>query len=459
MSLPWDGDDSGSDDGDVETESSFHSVAAALLIRLRRDRSTSWKRIRFAAELTSASSTDEWISALQARGLQVVESTYADICDVVVWDGTAMPTGEEAATTVVPGGYFLSPASSSFPVPKDTAIHWNGPVEICPDWMLWERALCSVALDTCPWLQSTSPPRNIQEPQRVAVVPLSASERERGRIDDSTRSAVVDQVRDHGYCVVPGLLCAESCTSYGSAILEDMHAAADIIRSRGGNLYQPSATATGTYREISLREDWRLDLRDGPALRKVRREHPEFLRQHPDLMAICEDLMFPSDPKLAAGNYGKYNFSGTLQQRLSTGAVGGIVSLPAAADQAIHADTPHLFEVGDHLPPHYVNFFAGAIPPAPGVGPTALIHGSHRREYVAQHHVDEVLQPGMWNDLVRPRLEVGDVLVMDCRILHFGVANTHATIQRPLLYTNVTAHWFHDPKNWDDQEPIFEDPF
>lgn len=461
------------DEEDVATPVAYQ-VTAALLVRLRSDRSASWNRVVL---LPSTAENEVWIQALRDRSFVVASSLEENpSCDVVIWIGTpgdGMNTKSGTTTTnndhasilldqaggrLVPGGYWIYPTISDDTCVRPNNVEWtanDNNQQLCPGWLLSERASCSIATETCPWHQSV----HSKESRRVSVVPLSASERHDHTMSSPTRDRVVHHVLEHGYCVIPGLLCPQTCAAYGQAILADMHTAAAILQQNGGrNLYQPADTETGTYREISLREDWRLDLRDGPALRACRHEYADGLNSHPDLMAICVALLFPSDPYLARGNYGKYNFANnnTQKNRLSCSPIGGIVSLPGAADQAVHADTPHLFEVGPHLPPHYVNLFAGAIPAAAGVGPTALVHGSHRREYVAQYHTNEVLQPEVWNDLVRPRLEPGDVLVMDCRILHFGLANTHATVERPLLYSNVTAHWFHDPKNWDNEEPIFQ---
>jgi hypothetical protein len=68
--------------------------------------------------------------------------------------------------------------------------------------------------------------------------------------------------------------------------------------------------------------------------------------------------------------------------------------------------------------------------------------------------------------LVRPHLEAGDLVMFDCRVLHFGLANRSArsskaaaaskaapaatpAVWRPLLYANVTQRWFEDKKNWE----------
>jgi ectoine hydroxylase-related dioxygenase (phytanoyl-CoA dioxygenase family) len=145
-----------------------------------------------------------------------------------------------------------------------------------------------------------------------------------------------------------------------------------------------------------------------------------------------------------------------------------------AADQAIHADTPHLFEHSadpPYLPAHYVNVFMPGCPAVDRVGQTAFVHGSHRLDFVARYvqtNDNSNNQAGrggrlnpfhssIWKQLVRPGLDVGNVLIFDCRILHFGLANQHESVERPLLYTNMTMHWFHDPKNWEQQRRIFDE--
>ena len=145
-----------------------------------------------------------------------------------------------------------------------------------------------------------------------------------------------------------------------------------------------------------------------------------------------------------------------------------MISLPGAADQAIHADTPHLFEHID-LPPHYANLF---IPAVDGrnenndkeefrgdtlLGGTAFIVGTHKLEK-CEHLMNEKNRNERDMFTIRPSLCVGDALIFDCRILHFGMANMSKTSQRrPLLYINLTHTWFVDPKNWEDRERLFPD--
>jgi len=66
---------------------------------------------------------------------------------------------------------------------------------------------------------------------------------------------------------------------------------------------------------------------------------------------------------------------------------------------------------------------------------------------------------------LRPALDAGDVVLFDCRTIHYGLANTSQgdttgkdinAGRRPMLYLNVSQSWFHDPKNWDDRERIFD---
>ena len=149
--------------------------------------------------------------------------------------------------------------------------------------------------------------------------------------------------------------------------------------------------------------------------------------------------------------------------------------LPCVKDQAIHADTPHLFEHLDQLPAHYINAFAlgahvggvydndGNFTGSTSVGGTAFVHGSHKLSVTARWHQEDSTssllggtnREDMLRHAVRPSLQVGDVVLFDCRILHFGLANTSKSVQRPLLYVNMTHAWFHDPKNWNNRKQIF----
>jgi hypothetical protein len=64
--------------------------------------------------------------------------------------------------------------------------------------------------------------------------------------------------------------------------------------------------------------------------------------------------------------------------------------------------------------------------------------------------------------IMRPSLQLGDAVIFDTRMLHFGLANRNRMenrgvgLRRPMLYVNMTHAWFFDPKNWDNRQSIFE---
>mmetsp|Transcript_23666 Transcript_23666/g.32359 ORF Transcript_23666/g.32359 Transcript_23666/m.32359 type:complete len:246 (-) Transcript_23666:118-855(-) len=245
-----------------------------------------------------------------------------------------------------------------------------------------------------------------------------------------------------------------------------------------------------------MREAYRVDLRHGPrmvrsdALRKNKKPaesdandgaphqnnnnnnnnqhaHASFpFPGHPGIMAALQRLMSPpcSNPDAVHGNFGRWNFNGGGPGnpiKLKVGKLGAVVSLPGCADQAIHADTYHLYEHA-HLPPHYVNLFlptaaSGGEGISQTVGQTAFVIGSHRMDICAGL-VEGVTSPNITerdSRMVRPHLSAGDAILFDCRVLHFGLANKSLDIWRPLLYSNITMPWFEDKKNW-DMEYLFQ---
>lgn len=162
---------------------------------------------------------------------------------------------------------------------------------------------------------------------------------------------------------------------------------------------------------MAMREDFRVDLRDGPNISKLRRTMEDIdtdaldslgyivmdggegvvpsiidkkdiaqisdeskvasLRFNPFVLDIVRKLQNPhikedsqdgpSNQPLYKGNFGRWNFSGSgpngSPQPIRVGQIGSVISLPGAADQCIHADTAHIFETQDCLPCHYANLF------------------------------------------------------------------------------------------------------
>ena len=355
-------------------------------------------------------------------------------------------------------------------------------------------------------------------------------------------SAHVEQavkiLRRHGFVIIKGLLPPDQTLPYGEALLADFQSAIACLKGnkkRPVNMLIPHQVNEGrttqifeplSYREMSMREDLRVDLRSGPSLKRLADSHSskfnlqdsqsshmtpvtidsstigslEHFRFHPSLISILKALFNPVDDTLSRGNFGRWNFGNSgpdgTPQPFRIGPIGAVISCPGSGDQAIHADTPHLFEHINCLPCHYCNIFTpgfeiisdeenhgyfkhefdsdGVWTGNTTMGGTALVNGSHKLNVTAkllgeEDSVDssESMKRRQLLQLqtIRPALDVGDVLIFDNRCLHYGLANnsagdkTGANVnagRRPMLYLNVTQGWFHDPKNWDDRESIFD---
>jgi hypothetical protein len=256
----------------------------------------------------------------------------------------------------------------------------------------------------------------------------------------------IQSLETYGFVILPSLFTSQKSMhgihSWSNAIMSDFHSACDILKSSSlsslnhhkVDIFNPGKEETFdpiSYREMAMREDLRVDLRDGPCLKQVRtkerkneieildgisfrcvddnhyndnddefdgtiptiidskRKHDEStnhknksheqdksksLRFNPNVLEIVQKLFNPiyDAPQSASpdynpriplykGNFGRYNFNGSgpdgSAQCLRVGQIGSVISLPRAGDQAIHADTPHLFELYDCLPCHYANLF------------------------------------------------------------------------------------------------------
>ena len=339
----------------------------------------------------------------------------------------------------------------------------------------------------CPWLSASHSIDAEQERLEAVTVALSASEANSSKMTESSLQKAFQRLADHGFVVIRNLLDPLESAKFGQAVLDSVHSAAQRLLERDEvDIYHPhtSSNEPQSYQEMSMREDLRLDLRHGPQLNALRSKSSHsngnesrvikasdddvtnndggFLRSHTSLLEIVRRTMNPKVNHLYKGNMGRYNFEGSgpdgSYQDLRVSIVGGIVSFPGAADQALHADTPHLFEHIPNLPAHYINIFTPGAPFHEKVGGTAFIKGSHNLEFTAKYCGEETDDNArVYPFMVRPSLSLGDVVLFDCRVLHFGLANMSDTIERPILYSNTTHAWFHDPKNWDNHQRIFSD--
>ena len=141
---------------------------------------------------------------------------------------------------------------------------------------------------------------------------------------------------------------------------------------------------------------------------------------------------------------------------------GLLVSHPGAEAQRWHMDTPHLFSVGTHLPPHCapppierrtcvtarsaltahrhsngaaISVFVPLVELVPSNGPTEFQLGTHvKANLVApQRHATACC-------------EAGSLVVYDVRIMHRGGPNA-SDAERPLVYMTFSRVWYRDTLN------------
>jgi Phytanoyl-CoA dioxygenase (PhyH) len=338
------------------------------------------------------------------------------------------------------------------------------------------------------------------------VVDLSLVERRLGVFSDASHAKAVSALQNFGMCIIPRLFSKEVIMEWGAAAVSDMESALKTLRTRGIDLLKPGdgGPKIENFHELSMRDPLRCDLRNGHSIKALSARSQSCekkncaasdekslktnsigfdasdIRHHPALLKILHETLNPppSDPRDQLGNWGLWNFEGKGPEAgppdCTVGQVGVVMSLPGCADQTIHADTAHLY-VHTQLPPHYVNLFMPAVaahsPCAEiEVGQTAFVLGSHQLRVSAHIMNEEGGQDELEKRLVRPHLQAGDCLLFDCRILHFGLANQYGTKKdgeeqckddqvdgwRPLLYINYHQNFFHDPKNWNDRERLFD---
>lgn len=317
------------------------------------------------------------------------------------------------------------------------------------------------------------------------TVSLSVSEKDLGVLSDSSYAKAVSALEGSGVCIIPGLFSSSDVMDWGNAAISDMDAALSALKVRGIDLLNPGdgEPRIDNYHELSMREAFRCDLRNGRNVRALaarsvgakekdssfssstlqdelrsvevldssdsrlasvacphessdRKENTHSsIRHHPMIISILRKVFNPppADARDQLGNWGLWNFEGRGPEGgppdFSVGEVGAVMSLPGCADQTIHADTPHLY-VHTQLPPHYVNLFLPAVAEGSSsaaieVGQTAFVLGSHQLRVSAHVMNEEGGQEELENRLVRPHLVAGDCLLFDCRILHFGLANQH----------------------------------
>jgi hypothetical protein len=356
--------------------------------------------------------------------------------------------------------------------------------------------------------------------EEITVCRTCASS-EAGTLSQNDVNRAVTALEKHGVCVIPRMFDAECVKAWGRVAITDLQHALKLLKNSSeiasedieDNAFS-GENLSHNYHELAMRESYRVDIRHGPRMLKHaanilkqveetsnrrndddKKGHKNLpFARHFGLMKVFQQVMNPhpaasmasvavdtSVPRpFSSGNFGRWNFEGSgpnTEVPLTVGAIGAVMSMPRCADQAVHADTYHLFE-NSHLPPHYVNFFLPAMedvthctnhdpqggPSSSAVGQTAFIVGTHRMSD-CERIMEEDSETGRaekMTRLLRPHVSPGDLVLFDTRVLHIGLANdshrkeypTVGTrgVWRPVLYANVTQRWFEDKKNWEKKE-------
>lgn len=485
----------GSDDDEEEQEDAMEqngnqakeeSIAAAVALYISRFFLQTNSEIRLSDRVVRVLETSTAIqSALKLRGISVVvgnDQPKSLLDATVVLDTSSEVLSTTLVEKLVPGGLIVTSSNRLPSLPTGNSVVLSQPDPVIQTDTVSVNAhtkqLVQVHRSACPWLPGSHSVSEEEQRLESATVLPSAFESSRGVLSTASATKAVRIMNDCGYCIIRKLLNPEDCTEWGQTVLASVSEAAKILLERDEvDIYHPhtSKSEPQSYRELSMREDLRLDLRGGPQLSDLRSRKgggnepivitseteslDHFLRGNKSILEVIRRVMNPVQDDLYKGNLGRFNFGGRGAdgsfQDLRLSQIGGIVSLPGSADQAMHADTPHLFEHMPDLPAHYINVFAPGTPFDEEVGGTAFVHGSHRLDFTAKHCGSSDNYKAVYPYLVRPRLDLGDVVLFDCRVLHFGMANRSKTVERVMLYTNTTQAWFHDPKNWDQRRPIF----
>ena len=291
-------------------------------------------------------------------------------------------------------------------------------------------------------------------------------------------------LQTHGFCIIKNIFPKDIVQSFGQAAINDMKEAISVLkRDHNVDILDPIASNQSyisNFRELAMREDLRVDLRDGKGLRQVIKTYGEdWIKKHESVLNILTKVMNPRDEEkqLHQGNFGKWNFENVgpdgPPDPPRSGPIGTILTFPKCGDQAIHADTSHLFDVIECHPPHYINLFLPITPLSASsngsnpMGGTAFISKSHVLS-TCKYYLEQKKQ--MHKNVIRPSLDIGDAILFDCRVLHFGMANNshvdsskHSASKiddsgwRPMLYVNWMLKWFTDPKNWQNEKSLFAD--
>ena len=134
---------------------------------------------------------------------------------------------------------------------------------------------------------------------------------------------------------------------------------------------------------------------------------------------------------------------------------GSVVAMSGADAQGVHFDYPPLFEsesVCASLPPHAITLVVPLVELDAETGSTAVWEGSHTR-VGARAQLERLAEENSLEGATMPFTSVGDVFLMDFRLIHAGMAN-RSSIDRPILYIVYRRPWFREDMNFHEQPAL-----
>ena len=162
-----------------------------------------------------------------------------------------------------------------------------------------------------------------------------------------------------------------------------------------------------------------------------------------------------NDPELFANPLLMPILKGLVGEQLQLSSFGSVVTFPGADAQPIHFDHPPLFEderTCCELPTYAVTVVVPLIDLNEKTGTTAIWEGSHQ-QVGSRSQLKHLMEQPDWSDAVLPDAKIGDVYLMDYRVIHGGTAN-RSEMERPILYLVYGRPWFRDAFNFRDQPPV-----
>jgi ectoine hydroxylase-related dioxygenase (phytanoyl-CoA dioxygenase family) len=149
-------------------------------------------------------------------------------------------------------------------------------------------------------------------------------------------------------------------------------------------------------------------------------------------------------------------------------AKGVVTSYPGTSSQNWHIDSSWLFKGLTQQPCHFVTCFMPLYTATAAIGPTEFAAGSHAHTHVlGRNKVEEQYPPPDICDAILARPDVtkltmdcavGDIIVMDGRLLHRGLANISDQV-RPLVYLSFCPPWYREwPASQSSARALFPTP-